>query len=313
MSILAVDLGGSHIGCGLVKGGAVLESSTIETDARSLKELLPELGSRLRAHCRAAGVTPAECQGVGVGFPGVVDYRKGEILSTVGKFDDMTASEINAWSKREFRLPVKIENDAKLALLGEHFAGAAANFADVVMVTLGTGIGGAVMLENRLLWSEMGQAGSLGGHLTVRLGGRRCVCGALGCAEAEASTSVLPAIASGWPGFAHSLLAKEMQLDFASVFRCKDAGDMVAREVLDHCVAVWSALAVTLVHAYGPQLLLFGGGVMKRGEEILQPIRAYVEQYAWKTSRGNTRIEAAVLGTEAALVGAEALFVGRPI
>jgi glucokinase len=308
MSILAVDLGGSHIGCALVKDGIVLESSTIETDAGSLRDLLPEVGARLRGHCRSAGITPSACEGMGVGFPGVVDYRKGEILSTLGKFDDMTAAQMKVWCRQEFELPFRIENDAKLALLGEHFAGAAKGFADVVMVTLGTGIGGAVMLDNHLLWSEMGQGGSLGGHLTVRMGGRRCVCGAVGCAEAEASTSVLPAIASAWPGFERSLLAQETPLDFAAVFRSKDAGDPVGREVLDHCIAVWSALAVTLIHAYGPQLVLFGGGVMKRGKEILQPVRAYVEEHGWKTSRGLTRIEAAVLGTQAALVGAEALF-----
>jgi glucokinase len=215
---------------------------------------------------------------------------------------------MSAWCQREFQLPVKIENDAKLALLGEHFVGAAKAFSDVVMVTLGTGIGGAVMLENRLLRSEMGQAGSLGGHLTVRMGGRVCICGAVGCAEAEASTSVLHAIAGEWPGFAASLLANEAQLDFAALFRCKDAGDTIAREVLNHCLGIWSALAVTLIHAYGPQVVLFGGGIMNRGQEILQPIRAYVQQHVWRTSRGFPRIEAAVLGTDAALVGAEALF-----
>ncbi len=310
MSVLALDLGGSHAGCAVVEGGKVLAAATAATDARSLKELLPELTARLRECCRVAAVLPEACNGLGIGFPALVDSESCELLSTLGnKFADLTAADLQAWCHDEFELPVRIENDAKLALLGERFAGAARGFDDVVMVTLGTGIGVAVMLQDRLLYSRMGQAGNLGGHLTVRFNGRPCVCGARGCAEAEASTSALPAICRDWPGFRKSALTQEPELNFATLFRWRDAGDQVAGELIDHCIAVWSALTVSFVHAYGPELILFGGGVMRRGEDILRPLRAYVEQHAWKTSRGTTRIEAASLGADAALVGAEALFL----
>ena len=308
MSVLALDLGGSHIGCAVVNDSLVLASSTITTSARSLRELLPELTARLRESCRAAGVSLESCQGLGIGFPAIVDSRSGELLSTLGaKFADMAGAELQAWSNREFGLPLRIENDAKLALLGERFAGAARAFEDVVMVTLGTGIGVAVMLQNRLLHSYMGQAGTTGGHIVVRFNGRPCVCGAIGCAEAEASTSVLPELCRKWPQFAESSLSQESQLNFATVFNARDAGDPVANEVIDHCIAIWSVLTVSLIHAYGPQMILFGGGISQR-EEILRPIRAYVAQHSWKTSRGVARIEAAALGVDAALIGAEALF-----
>jgi glucokinase len=310
MSVLALDLGGSHVGCAVVNGGTVLASSSVSTDARSLRELLPRLAVRLRESCRAAGISPEACEGMGIGFPAIVDSRSGELLSTLGdKFADLTAEDLQSWSNSEFGLRIRIENDAKLALLGERFSGAARGFEDVVMVTLGTGIGVAVMLQNRLLRSHLGQAGNLGGHLVVRFDGRPCVCGAIGCAEAEASTSVLPTLCREWPGFAESSLAQESQLNFATLFQSRDGGDRVAGELIDHCLDIWSALAVSLVHAYGPQLLLFGGGIAGRGEEILSPIRAYVGQHSWKTSRGAARIEAGVLGADAALVGAEALFL----
>lgn len=308
MTVLALDLGGSHIGCGVSRDGHVLAATSIQADARSLANLLPQLQSEMLRVCQIAGVQPGSCEGVGIGFPGVVDGRSGEILSTLGKFDDIGAEEIRAWCNDAFGLPVKIENDARLALLGEHFAGAARGFSDVVMVTLGTGIGGAAMLNGALLRSRLGQAGSIGGHLPVRLVGRRCVCGAIGCAEAEASTSVLPEICSGWPGFSQSLLRREPVLDFAALFRCKDAGDAVAAAVLSSCIEVWSILSVGLIHAYGPELLLFGGGVMKRSEDILASVRSHVDQHSWKTSRGLTRIEVCALGADAALIGAEAVF-----
>lgn len=308
MSIVALDLGGSHITCGIVRDAHVLASFSVETDAHSLRNLLPELARRLKAICDCAGFPVAVCKGVGIGFPAVIDGRTNEILATHGKFTDVTREDLQEWCAYEFALPMKIENDVKLALLGEHAAGAARGFEDVVMVTLGTGIGAAAMLQNRLLRSHMGQAGTLGGHLSVSFGGRPCKCGAIGCAEAEASTAALPVMCLDWPGFPDSMLARESRLDFATLFRAKDAGDSVARELLRHCIEVWSALAVNLVNAYGPQILLFGGGVMERGEEILGAIRAYVEQHAWRTSRGMAQIEAATLGQEAALIGAEALF-----
>ncbi len=308
MSVLAIDLGGSHAGCAVVENGRVLANSSLATDARCLREILPVLKERLTAHCRARGIEPATCKGLGIGFPAIVDSERGEILSTFGKFADVSGSEVREWSERELGIPAKLENDAKLALLGEHFSGAARSYEDVVMVTLGTGIGVAAMLQNRLMRSRMGQAGSLGGHLAVPFGGRKCACGAIGCAEAEASTSVLPALCLDWPEFSKSILATEAQLNFAALFRSRDAGDRVAREVLQHCIHVWSALTVTLIHAYGPQLVLFGGGVMNRSREILPEIRAYVERHCWKTNRGTAAIEAASLGESAALIGAEALF-----
>ncbi len=308
MSVLAIDLGGSHAGCALVENGRVLASSSLATDARSLRDALPVLKEHLTAHCRALGVEPAGCKGLGIGFPAIVDSQRGEILSSFGKFADMSGWEVGEWSERELGIPAKLENDAKLALLGEHFAGAGTQYEDVVMVTLGTGIGVAAMLQNRLTQSRMGQAGSLGGHLAVPFGGRKCACGAVGCAEAEASTAVLAALCRDWPGFAKSLLATEAQLNFATLFRCKDAGDLVASEILQHCIHVWSALTVTLIHAYGPQVILFGGGVMNRSGEILPEIRAYVEKHSWKSSRGTAAIEVASLGDSAALIGAEALF-----
>lgn len=309
MTVLALDLGGSHVGCGVVQGGTVLASSFIPVEANSLRQILPTLAGQLRQNCRNASVLLGGCKGVGVGFPAIVDRRTNEILSTLGdKFADVTGADLEAWAAREFGLPLRLENDAKLSLLGEQVAGGAQGFDDVVMVTLGTGVGVAAMLQKRLLHSRMGQGGCVGGHLIVRLNGRPCICGANGCAEAEASTSVLPALCRDWPGFAQSTLAQVDKVNFATLYEARDAGDPVAVQVIDHCVSIWSALAVNLVHAYGPQLILFGGGVAQRGERLLTPIRAYVHQHTWKTTRGEAIVQNAKLGAYAALIGAEVLF-----
>lgn len=308
MSVLGLDLGGSHITCGIVRDADVLASFTLKTEAHALTPLLPELAQRLRAICDSMSIPLSSCRGLGIGFPAVVDGRNNEILATHGKFTDVTADDLQVWCQQEFGLPVRIENDARLALLGEHSAGAAKGFEDAVIVTLGTGIGAAAMLQGRLVHSYMGQAGTLGGHLSVSYQGRPCKCGAIGCAEAEASTAALPTMCRDWPGFADSALAGQLSQNFVTLFRASDAGDLVAQQILERCIEVWSALAVTLVNAYGPQILIFGGGVMKRGEEILNPIRDYVEKHAWRTSRGMARIAVSALEGNAALVGAESLF-----
>jgi glucokinase len=308
VSVLAVDLGGSHVGLAVVADGRVLAEATIATDARSISDLLPEIEAGMLDCCEQAGINPRNCRGIGFGIPSLVDGRTSEVLSAFNKFADLDVEALRKWSGATFGLPLRMENDAALALLGEHRAGAARGFGDVVLVTLGTGIGVSAMLGHRLLRSRLGHAGSLGGHFIVKMDGRQCACGAIGCAEAEASTSALPAIAVGWPGFSESQLAASARLNYAEVFRAKNTGDRVAREIVEHSIAVWSALAVTLVHAYGPQLILFGGGVMARGEEILGPVRECVQRHTWRSSRGFTRIESAALGTHAAFVGGEALF-----
>ncbi len=308
MSLLAIDLGGSHISCAVVDGNGVRAERTFATDARSLARELPALEHALEACLAESGVAGGTLRGIGVGYPGVVDRAGREILSPLDKYPDLDGAALRAWAGERYGAPVRLENDVRLALLGEVRAGAAQDSEDVVLVTLGTGIGGAAMLGGRLLESKAGQAGALGGHLPVQMNGRRCTCGAIGCAEAEASTSTLPAICRAWPGFAGSALAQETCLDFQTLFAAAERGDAVAGEVLARCLQVWSVLTVGLIHAYGPELVLFGGGVLKQGEAVLTPIRDYVERHMWRTSRGLPRIEAARLGAHAALLGVASLF-----
>jgi glucokinase len=196
-----------------------------------------------------------------------------------------------------------------MALMGEHSAGAGRGVDDLVMVTLGTGIGAAAMMGGRLVRGKHYQAGCLGGHMPVSLSGRVCSCGNTGCVEAEASTWALPSICRSWPGFAESALASEKELDFAALFRAVAAEDRVARGVLDHCLRAWAAGTVALIHAYDPEVVIFGGGVMKSGAVILPFIDGYVRQYAW-TPWGKVQIRAAELGNDAALLGAEPLLRG---
>jgi len=304
MIALAIDLGGSHASCALVQDGTILARRDLSVDGRkSLEGILPVLSQVLHELVGSASVRMAEVSALVLGFCGIVGARERRVLATNGKFEDAPALDLPGWCQREFGLPLLIENDARLALLGEYAFGAARGASDVVMVTLGSGIGGAALLNGLLLQSRHGLAGTIGGHLPVVLRGRPCSCGNRGCAEAEASTMVLPEIYERQAGSSTGLLHGSANIGFAEIFAAAASGDWPAAAVLEYCVEIWSALTVALIHAYDPEVVVFGGGVMKRADDILPPLQEYVRTYAWTPGR-TVKLCPAALGADAALLGA---------
>lgn len=307
MKALAVDLGGSHATCALVEDRTLLASRTVSADrTASLGPLLPLLAETLQALLPG----PARaCAGLAFGFCGLADYTTGRIVSTNAKYDDGPSLDLNAWCHKALGIPLKIENDARLALLGEWYAGAARGYDDVVMVTLGTGIGGAAMVQGKLLRGKHAQAGCLGGHIPVCFPGRLCTCGALGCAEAEASSVALPEVCRSFAGYPSSVLAADEPVTFEKVFRYALQGDVVAKAVCERSLQIWGATLVALIHAYDPELIVMGGGVMKSAPQILPFLQTYVKRYAW-TPWGKVQVCSAELGNSAALLGAIPLVQG---
>jgi glucokinase len=237
-------------------------------------------------------------------FASLVDSATGCVLAEYGKFADAPALDLRAWARQELGLPLAIENDTRMALIGEWRAGAGRGVDNLVMMTLGTGLGTGAIIEGHVLRGAHSQAGCLGGHLTVRYGGHVCSCGNLGCAEAEASTAFLAHQAKTRPDFCQSALGREPVLDFAAVFRQAAAGDSCALALRDHSLLVWSSLAVNLIHAYDPEVLILGGGIMGNAEVILTAVREHVRRHA-HTPWGKVRVVASELRDQAGLVAGE--------
>jgi glucokinase len=304
MKAFAIDFGGTHATCGIVEDRTLLAHSTIDTGkAKSLAAVLPRIESTFHQLAKSQSLSRADLAGVAVGFAALVDSRSGRVLSTNGKYDDAKEIDLAAWSQEKLGRPLRIENDARMALLGEFYAGSARGFTEVVMITLGTGIGGVAMIDGALLRGKHAQAGCLGGHIPAVFNGRSCSCGAIGCAEAEASGWSLPLIVKDWPGVAHSSLAKHSELGFKELFEEAARGDNVALDIRNRCLHVWAADAVALVHAYDPEIIVIGGGVLKSANVIIPYIEAYVHKHAW-TPWGKVQVRAAELGNHAALLGA---------
>jgi glucokinase len=309
MQALVLDIGGTHIGCGVVDDDRLLAETSVESEgAASLASLLPVLAETLRSLLLEAGTTADRCGGLAIGYPGIVDARNSKIHSTLKKYEDAPDIELTAWALESFGLPLRVENDARMALLGEQYAGAGRGIADVVMMTLGTGIGSATILGGRILRGVHAHAGCLGGHLTAKFDGNPCHCGNIGCAEAEASGWSMPLIARDWPGFQISTLADVDKIGFRELFTHAAEGDLVARAVRDRCIHVWSANAVSLIHAYDPEIVILGGGAMKSGDVIVPAMQEYINQHTW-SSWGKAQVRAAELGNSAALLGAVPLLM----
>jgi glucokinase len=308
---IGIDLGGSHATIALVKDDQVLGSRRVSLDSsRPLRPALDVFAGVIRNLLGELRMEATACEGLALGFCGLADARIGRVVSTNKKYEDAPSIDFDTWCRQEFGLRFAIENDARMALLGERHAGAARGCDNVVMITLGTGIGGAAMIEGKLLRGKHAQAGCLGGHLPAKVGGRPCTCGAIGCLEAEASGWSLPFLASEWKGFSASKLAEQNNMDFKMLFELADAGDRVAVEVLEYCLKVWATGAVGLIHAYDPERIVMGGGVMRSAAVILPYIQAYVKQHAW-TPWGKVEIVAAQLGNDAGLFGAIPLLDGN--
>ena len=304
MIALAIDLGGSHAACAVVQDSTVLASRSLPVDGRkTLRSQLPFLSDALHELVGSAQINSTEISALVLGFCGIVSAREKRVLATNKKFQDATSLDLSAWCAGKFGLPFLLENDARLALLGESAFGAARGAQDVVMITLGSGIGGAALLNGRLLQSKHGLAGTIGGHLPVVLDGRLCSCGNRGCAEAEASTVVLGEIYRQQPGSESGTLNSHPAIGFAELFAAADAGDQPAVTALEHCLRVWSVLTVALIHAYDPEVVIFGGSVLNRAADILPHLQKYIDAHAWTPGR-TVPLRRAALGSNAALLGA---------
>ena len=303
MYYIGIDLGGTQVKMALVKDEAIVERYSFMSESASglaphLKELTGIINGLLTTH----RVPESEFEGIGFSFPGIVDVKKQRILSTNDKYDDGPEIDIVKWARDEWNVSLFIDNDARMATVGEWRYGVGKGYDNLVMMTLGTGIGTSVIMEGRIVRGAHFQAGCLGGHFTISVDGPACNCGNTGCVESLSSSWSLPQFVSSSPDFDQSLLSKAEIIDFKALFGAAGQGDILAERIKMKCLKVWSAGIVNLIHAYDPEIIILGGGVMNSKDEILPFVRDWVNKYAW-TPWGNVGIEASALMNDAAILG----------
>ncbi|WP_445736259.1 ROK family protein [Mariniflexile sp.] len=304
---IGIDLGGTFIKIGLLHDGELIDRKEIPAQSASgLKSQLPILEDEIDQLLKSNQLKANNVLGIGFSFAGLVDSVENRILSTNQKYDDGPKTNLVAWAKKKWNWQLFAMNDARMALLGEWQHGAGKGCSDVVMLTLGTGIGSAVLMGGQLLIGKHFQAGNLGGHFVVNHKGTVCTCGNVGCVESEASTWRLPTLLKDHPKFPESTMKNEEILDFKTLFHHANNNDEVAKEVRNHCISAWSSGIISMIHAFDPEMVIISGGIMKSADIILPAIQEKVHQLAW-TPWGKVKVVNAAHPDSAALYGADYL------
>jgi glucokinase len=276
----ALDLGGTRIKFGLISNGqCVVTSSLAIPSSERFATVLPLIEAEIYRMMRECGFTRLD--GIGMAFPTIVDSDRMRLLYQYVKYTDANDLDLTTWAKARWNATLVMENDARAALVGEWQFGAGKGVDNLVMVTLGTGVGSAALVNGRLLKGSHYLAGNLGGHQTIRFDGKRCNCGNVGCLESEASSWALPEMIKRHVLYPESPFAQGENSDFEAVFRLATAGDSLAISIRDHCLEAWAAGILNLVYAYDPDRIVIGGGVMHSAALILPFIQQKIAQAAW--------------------------------
>jgi glucokinase len=316
--ILGVDLGGTNVVVGTVAadGSAVLG---VCSDATRSEEGADAVVARIARLCwesmamaeREGGVKREQVAGVGVGAPGPLDRAQGLVL----------VSPNLGWKNYPLRqrvsdalgLPAALDNDANCAVYGEWFMGAGRGAKVCVGITIGTGIGGGIVIDGRLFHGVSDAAGEIG-HATIDITGRRCKCGNYGCLEAYASGPAIAARAveeieagavSGLPGYVGGDLAR---VTAQTVYLAAKDGDELAREIVRDTARFLGAGVANMINVFNPDVFVILGGVTQAGDQVFVPLRAEVARRAFKPLVEVCRIVPGELPGTAGVVGAAATF-----
>ena len=303
-SYLGIDLGGTIVKIGLVRSGRIISTEHVAADSQAgLSKMLGPIGEA--ADRILKGID--DLSGVALAFPGIVDFKARRAASTNAKYNDAPDIDVEAWVLDRYDVPFVMDNDARMALIGEWTRGAGRGTSNMVMMTIGTGIGTGAVVDGRPLYGRNWCAGSLGGHIIVDYRGRKCTCGNVGCVEAHSASFFLPQIIGEDTTLPDAFRADKSNYNYKSLFEKFRAGDKDATHVVEACMDVWAAGIVNYIHAYDPEKVVIGGGVMKSSDIILPYLRKKVYSLAW-CPISKPEIVASELGDDAALLASEYYF-----
>jgi len=318
--VIGVDLGGTNIVIGVLPmdggDGTVLAEQNVPTEAaRGAKYVVDRIVALVQESRRRVisqhGGRESDFAGIGIGSPGPLDRATGTVINTPNlgwrnfPLRDLIANAVG--------LPATLDNDANCATYGEWWLGAGRNVDHLVGLTLGTGIGGGIVLNGEILHGANDAAGEIG-HMSIDSNGRKCKCGNYGCLEAYASG---PAIAlraiegleSGIESLLPSLVSGRLdEITAATVYEAVLLGDQFANDVMRETAKMLGAGVANIINILNPEMVVIAGGVTKAGDHLFVPLRAEVRRRAFKVAQEACQIVPAQLPGLAGVIGAAAVF-----
>ena len=317
MYTIGIDLGGTHIAVGLVdENYKIVKKISAPTLAqRGPTEITKDMASLSKRVCEECGLDLVRDVGrVGIASPGTVNPSTG-IIEYANNIKMLNFPVVKLFS--EFSgVPAEnifIGNDANLAALGEATVGAAKGANIAVMITLGTGVGGGVVIDGKLL-TGCAFGGAELGHMVIEYGGRKCSCGRLGCFEAYSSATALVALTrekfaeKGSPVIAEMCDGDPMKIGGKTAFAAMRKGCKDSAEVVDYYIKHLACGIANLINIFQPEVFLIGGGVCNEGDPLLLPLKAEVAKEVYSADEVlKTDIRIATLGNDAGIIGAAAI------
>ena len=310
---VGIDLGGTNIVAGVVdeEYNIVAKASTKTNCPRPAKEIADDMARMAIQAVENANLTMEQIEWIGVGTPGIANSETGiiEYSNNLG-FKDTPMVE---YIRETIDKPVFIENDANAAAYGEFVAGAAKGAKNAVCITLGTGVGGGIIIDGKI-YSGSNFAGAEIGHTVIEVDGAQCSCGRKGCFEAYSSATGLirmtnEAIAEH-PDSIMAEMAKTAKVTARTSFDAMRDGDKYAKVIVDKYIKYLAAGITNTINIFQPDVLCIGGGVCNEGDPLLLPVKALVKDEVYtRNSEKNTEIVIAKLGNDAGIIGAA--FLGR--
>ncbi len=313
MVSIGIDLGGTGIKFALVSDdGEILARKSVKTDPeRGAEAIVMEMACLSRLLLDEAGIVKDDLRGVGIGIPGVVNGKEGVVVYACNL--DWKDVPIVSMFRATFNVPVRIANDANVAALGEARFGAGKGYKNSVLITLGTGIGGGIILDGKL-FEGYRSAGAEIGHTVIVSGGEICACGRRGCFEVYASaTALIRETKRAMEKDQNSTMWEFSQGSLENVsgltaFECAKTGDQSAKLVVAKYIKMLGEGIVNLVNILRPECVMLGGGVSAQGEFLTRPLKALVAAKVYGgVAHAPLEITPATLGNDAGLLGAAVL------
>ena len=315
MYYLGIDLGGTNIAAGIVNEEMKLVYKTsIPTEAKSGAEtVIKRMAEVANKAIEGAGITVQDVKSIGIGSPGSIDPENGVVIYANNlDFYDLPMAEM--LGKYFPGLPIYIENDANVAAWAEAKCGAAAGVRDSVTITLGTGVGGGMVIISKL-YSGFNHAGAEMGHIVIKEGGRPCTCGRKGCWEAYASvTGLIKTTREHMEKNPDSLMWKIAgsleNVNGLTSFDAMRKGDEEAQKVVDEYLHSVATGLVDIINILQPEVICIGGGISREGDYLLKPLMEHAEREMYaRYNKVRTEIRIAKLGNDAGIIGAALLGV----
>lgn len=298
-----VDVGGTTVKCGLFQvDGTLLDKWEIETRTENDGDkILPDIAQTILEKLKERQIPREDVAGIGVGVPGPVN-AKGDVLCAVNLF--WGYKKVSQELEEMTGIPAKTGNDANVAALGEAWKGAAEGMENVVMVTLGTGVGGGIIVNGKMIAGRHGASGEIG-HINVDHNEKdRCNCGNQGCLEQMASaTGIVRLARKALDNEETPSILRDVELSAKAVFDAYKENDVLAGKVVQEFADYLGGAIASVTCVVDPEAVVIGGGVSKAGQPLLDCVKKYYQKYAF-TACKETPIILASLGNDAGIYGA---------